>query len=105
VVTPSNPVHRGDVITIYATGLGRTSPAVESGVPAPAEPLASAVVSPVVTLGGVPMQVEFAGLTPGEIGVYQINVRINDRAPVGMSVPLSVSQGSGATAVSVRVIE
>jgi uncharacterized protein (TIGR03437 family) len=105
VVTPSNPVHRDDVLTIYATGLGRTSPAVETGVPAPAEPLASALISPVVTLGGVPMQVEFAGLTPGEVGVYQINVRINDRAPLGLSVPLSVSQGSGGTTVSVRVVE
>jgi uncharacterized protein (TIGR03437 family) len=105
VVTPSNPVHHNDVLTIYATGLGRTSPAVESGVPSPAEPLASAVISPVVTLGGVPMAVEFAGLTPGQIGVYQINVRIDGRAPLGLSVPLSISQGSGGTAVSVRVIE
>jgi uncharacterized protein (TIGR03437 family) len=105
VVTSSNPVHRGDVLTIYATGLGRTSPAVETGMPAPSEPLASALIPPVVTLGGVPMQVEFAGLTPGEIGVYQINVRVSDRAPLGLGVPLSVSQGAGGTATSVRVVE
>ena len=105
VVTSSNPVHRGDVLTIYATGLGRTSPAVETGMTAPSEPLASALIPPVVTLGGVPMQVEFAGLTPGEIGVYQINVRISDRAPLGLGVPLSVSQGAGGTATSVRVVE
>jgi uncharacterized protein (TIGR03437 family) len=105
VVTPSNPIHRGDVVTIYATGLGRTSPAVESGMPAPAEPLASTVITPVVTIGGVAMPVDFAGLTPGEVGVYQINVRIDDRAPLGMSVPLSISQGAGATSVSVRVVQ
>ena len=46
VVTPSNPVHRGDLLTIYATGLGRTSPSVETGAPAPSEPLASALISP-----------------------------------------------------------
>jgi uncharacterized protein (TIGR03437 family) len=105
MVTPSNPIHRGDVLTIYATGLGRTSPAVETGMPAPVEPLASALIPPVVTLGGVQMPVEFAGLTPGEVGVYQINVRIDGRAPLGMSVPLSISQGSGGTSVSVRVVE
>ncbi|HET8546784.1 MAG TPA: hypothetical protein VFL57_02210, partial [Bryobacteraceae bacterium] len=68
VVTPSNPVHRGDTLTIYATGLGRTSPAVENGGVAPSEPLASAIIVPQVTLGGVPVQVTFAGLTPGQIG-------------------------------------
>ena len=78
MVTPSNPVHRGDVLTIYATGLGRTSPAVETGVPSPAEPLAATLIQPVVTIGGQGIPVEFAGLTPGEIGVYQINVRVGD---------------------------
>ncbi|HYP07190.1 MAG TPA: hypothetical protein VER03_13240, partial [Bryobacteraceae bacterium] len=105
MVTPTNPIHRGDVLTIYATGLGRTNPAVESGVPSPAEPLASVLNTPTVTLGGVPMAVEFAGLTPGEVGVYQINVRIDARAPLGLDVPLNISQGSGGTTVSVRVVE
>ena len=31
LVTPTNPVHPGDTIVICATGLGRTSPAVDSG--------------------------------------------------------------------------
>ena len=33
-VTPANPIHSGDVITIYATGLGPTSPQLEAGLPA-----------------------------------------------------------------------
>lgn len=105
VVTPSNPIHRGDTLTIYATGLGRTTPAVESGVPSPAEPLASALITPIVTIGGQPVEVEFAGLTPGEIGVYQINVRVNDLVPLGLSVPMNISQGTGATTLSVRVVQ
>jgi uncharacterized protein (TIGR03437 family) len=105
VVTPSNPVHRGDDLTIYATGLGRTSPSVETGVPSPAEPLAQAMIVPTVTIGGVPNEVQFAGLTPGEIGVYQINIRVNDRVPLGLSVPLQINQGTGSTSLSVRVVE
>jgi uncharacterized protein (TIGR03437 family) len=105
VVTPSNPVHRGDVLTIYATGLGRTSPSVETGTPAPSEPLAAAIISPQVTIGGVPAEVQFAGLTPGQVGVYQINVRVNDRAPLGLSIPLNINQGTGSTSLSVRVVE
>jgi uncharacterized protein (TIGR03437 family) len=105
VVTPSNPVHRGDVLTIYATGLGRTSPTVETGAPAPSEPLATALISPQITVGGVPVDVQFAGLAPGQVGVYQINVRVNDRVPLGLSVPLSISQGTGSTSLPVRVVE
>jgi uncharacterized protein (TIGR03437 family) len=104
VVTPSNPVHRGDMLTIYATGLGRTIPAVESGMPSPSEPLAEAMIRPLVTIGGVPVEVQFAGLTPGEIGVYQINVRVTEQVPLGLDVPLSITQGTGSTSFSVRVV-
>lgn len=104
LVTLSNPIHRGDTIVIYATGLGATSPAVDAGAPAPADPLASVVIPPVVTLGGQQVEVLFAGLVPNEVGVYQINVRIHDRVPTGMSVPLSISQGSSATTIPVRVV-
>ena len=40
LVTPTNPVHPGDSIVIWATGLGRTSPAIDSGMPAPVRPAA-----------------------------------------------------------------
>jgi uncharacterized protein (TIGR03437 family) len=105
VVTVSNPVHHGDVLTIYATGLGRTTPAVETGVPAPSDPLASALIPPVVTIGGVPVEVLYAGLTPGEIGLYQINVKVGGAVPPGFNVPLAISQGGVATQVSVRVVD
>ena len=74
-------------------------------MPAPSEPLASALITPQVTVGGMPVEVQFAGLTPGEIGVYQINVRVNDRVPLGLSVPLNISQGTGSTSLPVRVVE
>jgi uncharacterized protein (TIGR03437 family) len=105
LVTSSNPIHRGDAIVIFSTGLGRTWPAVEAGMPAPAEPLALALIPPNADLGGVSLPVAYAGLTPGEVGVYQINVLVPTWAPVGMSVPLTISQGSSSTSLSVRVIE
>ncbi len=105
LVTPSNPVHRTDTIVIYATGLGRTSPEVPPGTPAPTDELAGVQIPVIVTIGGVPVAVEFAGLTPGQIGVYQINVRVNGRVPLGLSVPLVISQGTGSTSVPVRVVE
>lgn len=105
IVTTSNPVHRGDVLTLYMTGLGQTSPPVEAGLPAPSDPLALAVVQPRVELGGVELPVHFAGLTPGQVGLYQINVSIPRNVPLGLAVPLKISQGSSGTSVSVRVVD
>jgi uncharacterized protein (TIGR03437 family) len=105
LVTPSNPVHRGDSLVIYLTGMGRTSPAVEAGQPAPGDPPVSVLIAPQVTIGGVGLPVYFAGLTPGQIGVYQINARVPDWAPTGLAQPLTITQGSGSTTLEVRVVE
>ncbi len=105
LVTPSNPVHRNDTIVIYLTGMGRTWPAVDTGSPAPLCPLATAQVPPVVTLGGFELIVEYAGLTPGLVGVYQIDARVPDNVPTGMIVPLVISQGDNSTSLPVRVVQ
>jgi uncharacterized protein (TIGR03437 family) len=104
LVTVSNPVHRGDDLIVYATGLGRTSPEVPVGSPSPFEPLARAVDGPKLTLGGVGLPVAFAGLTPGLIGVYQVNVVIPRSVPTGFDIPLRIEQNAGATTVPVRVV-
>jgi len=105
LATLSNPIHRGDRIMIFLTGMGRTSPAIDAGSPAPAQPPAQTVVVPNVTLGGVPLGIEFAGLAPGQVGVYQINAVVPGDVPLGLEVPLSIAQGAGATAVALRVVE
>jgi uncharacterized protein (TIGR03437 family) len=103
-VTLANPIHPEDSITIFATGLGVTSPAVASGAAAPSEPLAAAVSVPQVTLGGVPLPLSFAGLVPGLVGVYQINAIIPPTVPEGIEVPLTIQQGAYSTTLSVRVV-
>lgn len=105
LVTLSNPIHPEDTIVIYATGLGRTSPALEAGVPAPADPLPVALIEPEVTLGGVALPVHFAGTVPGEVGVYQINASVPYWAPTGMQVPLVIRQGGYSTTLPVRVVK
>jgi uncharacterized protein (TIGR03437 family) len=104
-VTPTNPVHPGDQLLIFATGLGCTDPAMEAGVPAPSDPAPRAIVETTVTLGGVPLGVGYAGLEPGEIGVYRIEVAVPARVPLGMDIPLVITQGGGTTALAVRVVD
>lgn len=105
LVTPTNPVHPKDTVTIYLTGMGQTTPAVQTGAAAPSNPLAFAAVAPVVTLGGASLSVSYAGLAPGEVGVYQINATVPSSVPVGLAVPLVVSQGGAATTANVRVVK
>jgi len=105
VVSDSNPVRSGDELTIFATGLGRTSPVVEDGDAAPSDPLASAVMSPEVTLDGVPLAVKYAGLAPGEVGVYQINVTVSGGVRQSASAPLTIRQGATETTLAVQVLE
>ncbi len=104
LVTDSNPIHPGDSLTIYLTGCGQTAPAVPDGQAAPMSPLSVAVTAPAVTLGGMNLPTSFGGLTPGQVGLCQINVSVPGGAQQGLSVPLTITQGSGTQTLNVRVI-
>jgi uncharacterized protein (TIGR03437 family) len=105
LATGSNPVKRGDRIAIFLTGLGRTSPQVEAGAPAPADPPAESLIVPEVRLGGHSLPVYFSGLTPGGAGVYQIQAEVVRSVPTGMAVPLEIAAAGAEVSVAVRVIE
>ena len=47
-----------------------------------------------MTVGGSQAQVQFAGLTPGFVGLVQINIRLPVVLPSGSSLPLVVAFGS-----------
>jgi uncharacterized protein (TIGR03437 family) len=107
IVTPTNPIRPGDTLVIYLTGMGLTSPAVTAGLTAPTTPLAFASAVPTVTLGGSQLTVQYAGLAPDEIGVYQINVLVPGSVTQGLSEPLVINQGSASgasTTLSERVV-
>jgi uncharacterized protein (TIGR03437 family) len=103
LVTASDPIHGGDTLVIYLTGLGLTSPQVADGAAAPLSPLAYSA-QPVVTLGGAPLDVFFSGLTPTLVGVYQINATVPKNVTQGLSVPLAIGLGGNATTINVRVV-
>jgi uncharacterized protein (TIGR03437 family) len=78
----AHPARVGDFLTIWAIGLGPTNPAVGTNVPAPgAEPLARLTATPTVEFGStifgtISATPSFAGLSPGSVGLYQVNVAI-----------------------------
>jgi uncharacterized protein (TIGR03437 family) len=99
-VTPESPAKPGEKLAVYLEGMGLTNAVVASGVQSPATPLANVVVTPTVTLQGEPTQVLFAGLAPGFVGLYQINLQVPTDAQSGALV-LQISQAGTASNVSI----
>jgi uncharacterized protein (TIGR03437 family) len=57
-----------------------------------------------VTIGGVTLEILYAGLVPGQIGIYQIDAYIPRGVRDAVETPLTVTQGGLATTVTVRVV-
>jgi uncharacterized protein (TIGR03437 family) len=70
------PAKTGDVLIIYCSGLGAVNPPLTAGTVTPLTFLTQTVAPVTVTIGGVAAPVAFAGLTPGSVGLYQINVTV-----------------------------
>jgi uncharacterized protein (TIGR03437 family) len=95
VVTSSNPATAGDVIVIFCTGLGPTAPTVTAGQPSPNSAIVT--IPATVTIGGVSATVQFAGLSPGFAGLYQVNVVVPPGVTVGSTVPVVIMQNGIAS--------
>lgn len=97
LIASDSPAARGEVVVLYATGLGAVSPPSITGQPAAnAEPLSRTVSTPVVTIGGAGAQVLFSGLAPNFVGLYQMNVVVPQNSKVG-NVPVIVQAGGVAS--------
>jgi len=77
---PSTSGSPGQVLTMYATGVGAVSPSVADGdAPAAGTPL-NALPHPqqaaTVTVGGATAPIQFIGIPPGVAGVVQINYQV-----------------------------
>lgn len=99
------PAARGGVIIIYASGLGRVTPQLPSGLPAGinGSTIPTLVNPPTVRIGGVASTVEFAGLAPGFVGLYQVNVRVPSNAQTGNAVSVAITTAEGQTSNTVTV--
>ena len=95
LVNETSPARPGEFVIFYLAGLGETDNAVATGAASPSNPLARPLAAVTVMLNGVNVPVAFAGLTPGLVGLYQINLQVPAGTPNG-DLPLIVSQ-PGAT--------
>lgn len=98
---PSTPATPGQVLTIWATGLGAVDfPDNEAPVPG------NLNVALKVWIGGVPVDAAdllYFGRSPCCAGVDQIIVRVPENAPLGCYVPLEMQVGDSPAANTVTL--
>jgi uncharacterized protein (TIGR03437 family) len=91
----NQPAKAGDILTIFAGGLGPVSPPIADGRNS-LDALRQTTASPAVIVGGISVSggdILFSGLAPQFVGLYQINFRMPSGVPPGDAVPIQISIG------------
>jgi uncharacterized protein (TIGR03437 family) len=96
-----SPVTAGDIVVIYSVGLGSVNPPVKSGDPASFTTLSQATAPVAVSIGGQTAVVQFAGLTPGFSGLYQVNAVVPSGVTAGSKVPVTVSVSGSSSSMGI----
>jgi uncharacterized protein (TIGR03437 family) len=88
--SPSNPAPAGSVVVVYMDGTGAVRTPLADGEAAKSTNPATAVSS--ASIGGEAAAVQYLGLTPGDVGLAQANIRIPADLPSG-DYPLVLNVG------------
>ena len=84
IVTKENPAQGGQVIVLYAGGMGQTNPKTDYGTVPTIPAMITHLSDLEVSLDGVPLDrslIFYAGITPGIAGLYQVNLTLPLDAP------------------------
>lgn len=100
----TNPAHAGQVVVLYATGEGQTTPpGVDGRLALDVIPLAAGKCA--VTIGGQSATVQYCGEAPGQVsGLLQVNAVVPSNAATGnQPVVLSIAGVSSTANVTVAL--
>jgi uncharacterized protein (TIGR03437 family) len=104
VLTAANPGGPGQTVILWMNSMGATTGNPLAGQPAPGSnpaSQASTVTEDVAaTVDGIPAKITFAGLSPGSIGLYQVNVELPFAVITG---PVTIQVTAGSTSSQANV--
>jgi uncharacterized protein (TIGR03437 family) len=100
-VTSATPARPGDLVVLWGTGFGPTTPATAAGSVVSGAPATAS--TPVVTVGGMQVQVISSGLTTGTAGLYQITIQLPANVPTG-TLAVEASIGGAQTPAGATVV-
>ena len=93
LVSEDNPASPGEIVHFYMTGLGPVDPELPIGEAAPLDRFhrvsGTFRCRTASTTGFTPLEVLFAGLAPGMVGIYQVSLRM----PASFSDALEPNRG------------
>jgi len=99
----SHPATRGQLVQLYANGLGPVNNTPADGQPTPVSPQATTTAAPTVTIGGQPAPVQFSGLAANMIGTYQLTVEVPEGITAGLQPAIVTIGGVASPPVSLPV--
>jgi len=100
----TTPVKPGDVVILWGSGFGPTSPAVPAGNTVPADRTYSTASPVSVTVGNQSAQVYGAALASGFAGLYQVAIQVPPSTPDGdIAVTASINGALSPAGVFITV--
>jgi uncharacterized protein (TIGR03437 family) len=102
LVRPDNPAAAGDILAIFSTGNGQTTPPLNTARVPPLTELFNAP-APTVTVGGQTAQVLYSVAAPGFPGLYQTGIRMPSGAPAGRAALRMTVGGVASNTVNIDV--
>jgi len=106
LITPDAPAHPGDTVVLYATGLGHTQPNLAPGVvPATAAQIQNPASFSLLLNGTAidPTFVKYVGLTPGWVGLYQVNFILPGNVPSDPEIRVAVGTQTSTAGLKLAV--
>jgi uncharacterized protein (TIGR03437 family) len=102
IISPDSPAGAGEIIVLYAAGLGHTAPSTQSGRLVQQAAQITSLSSLQILLNGNPAPAQnilYAGLTPGFAGLYQINLQLPDSFSPNPVIQIVVGSDSSPATV------
>jgi uncharacterized protein (TIGR03437 family) len=97
--SPDKPALPNSVVTVYVVGQGPVDTAVTTGAPSPGAPVAHATQPVSAVIGGRDAPVQFQGLSPGGIGLFQVNLQVPALAAGDSALVITIGGAESNTAM------
>ena len=106
-LVPNGSASRGQIATLYITGAGIVTPVIATGA-APSSGTALAdlpkpAYAAAVTVAGLQAPIQFIGITPGLVGVMQINFQVPAGVAIGTQPVVVTINGISSAVASLTV--
>lgn len=106
LITKNHPAHAGETVVLYGTGLGNTEPLEVVGLVSMVAAQMQRLSDLRVIVGGKTLDsasIDYAGVTPGSPGLYQVNVKLPKQLAPNPEVLLTIGDRSSPANMTLLV--